>query len=114
MDSKRHVKQPKIVNNRKKIFKFIKKNMTDYDIMRTDFEDWIFEGDDEPNLEKLYKLNKKKLLKCSDSMIDYLLHTIKLIKKQYIHNMDKESMVVFPTSGFCWNARGKFVIFNER
>jgi hypothetical protein len=105
---------PKFDTKRQKVFNFIKDKLNDYDVERTDFEDWVFSGDEEPNIEKIYALNKKKLLSCPDSFIDYLLYSIRLIKKEVIYNMDKESMIPFPTSGFCWNAKGNFIFFNER
>jgi hypothetical protein len=98
---------------RKKIYNFIIQNLSEYDIERTDYEEWIFDNDSEPNLQKLYKLNKQKLLEASDEFITYLLLTIKFIKQNKLHNMDKESMVSFPTSGF-WDAKGHFTLFNER
>jgi hypothetical protein len=101
---------------RKKIFDFIKKTMDKYDIDRTDDDDieWIFEDDTKPDINKLYEFNKEQLLSSDDKFIKYLLRTIKLIKNKKINNMDKESMVIFTTSGFCWSASGKFTIFNER
>jgi hypothetical protein len=52
--------------------------------------------------------------KSCDSFILWLIQLIKLIKEDKINNMDKESMVSFPTSGFCWNAKCEFIMFNER
>ena len=41
--------------------------------------------------------------KCDSNMTIWLINLTKLIKKQKIHNMDKETMVDFDSSGFCWN-----------
>ncbi len=47
-------------------------------------------------------------------MLIWLINLIKLIKKEKIFNMDKETMVDFDSSGFCWNKKRQLVIFNER
>ena len=73
-------------------------SITNYDIERTDFKSWGFQDID----------------KCDSNMTIWLINLIKLIKKQKIHNMDKETMVDFDSSGFCWNKDKKLVIFNER
>ena len=52
--------------------------------------------------------------KCDSNMTIWLINLIKLIKKQKIHNMDKETMVEFDSYGFYWNKDKKVVIFNER
>jgi hypothetical protein len=49
--------------NRKKIYNFIAQNLSDSDIERKDYEEWIFYNDSEPNLQKLYKFNKQKFIR---------------------------------------------------
>jgi len=96
-------------NYKNKIKEFIRKNISDNDIERTDFESWGFQ-----DIDELYELNDKMVDKCDSNMTIWLINLIKLIKKQKIHNMDKETMVDFDSSGFCWNKDKKLVIFNER
>jgi len=88
---------------------FIRETMDESELERTDFEQWQFS-----NIEEFYKLNDHIVDKCSETMIQWLINLIKLIKKEKLHNMDKESMVNFPTSGFCCNKDKQLVIFNER
>jgi hypothetical protein len=96
-------------NNRIYIKKFIRGVITEYDIGRSDDG-----GRWQEDIEELYKLNDNMIDKSCDSFILWLIQLIKLIKEEKINNMDKEYMVSFPTSGFCWNAKCEFIIFNER
>ena len=96
-------------NNRDYIKDFIRGVITEYDIKRVDDEDtWI------EDIDELYELNDTMVDKSCDSFILWLVQLIKLIKDEKLNNMDKESMISFPTSGFCWNAKCEFIIFNER
>lgn len=88
---------------------FIRETMDESELERTDFESWEFK-----DIDQFYELNDHMVDKCSDTMIEWLINTIKLIKKEQLHNMDKENMVDFPTSGLCWNKKKQLVIFNER
>ena len=129
-------------NDMKKIYKFIVSNMDSYDLERSDNDNWKFkfvceeccasdcrcdydcdsdcdsdqhERDESP--ESIYLnfcvFQKEKIKTLSKSEILELLVLMNLIQKG-IGNMDKESMVVFNASGFCYDANGKLVIFNER
>ena len=66
------------------------------------------------NIDELYELNDKMVDKFDSNMIIWVINLTKLKKKQKIHNMDKETMVDFKSSGFYWNKDKKLVIFNER
>lgn len=94
---------------KKKIKNFIRETIDDYDIERTEFDSWDFKS-----INELYKLNDKMVDTCDDALILWLAYLIKLIKQEKINNMDKESMVEFTTSGFCWNKNKELVLFNER
>ena len=94
---------------KKEIKNFIRETIDDYDIERTDFDSWKFK-----NINELYRLNDKMVDTSEDVLIIWLTYLIKLIKQEKVKNMDKESMVNFTTSGFCWNKDKELVLFNER
>jgi len=98
-----------IAKGKKIIKKFVKSTIDDYDIERTDMDEWHFK-----DIDALYEFNDIIINNLDDTMVMWLCQLIKYIKKDKICNMDKETMVPFPTSGFCWNLEGKLVIFNER
>jgi hypothetical protein len=72
-------KQLTLEDYKNKIKKFIRKNITNYDIDRTDFESWGFK-----NIDELYELNDKMVDKCDSNMTIWLINLIKLIKKKKI------------------------------
>ena len=95
--------------HRKHLKRFVRKHISEHDLDRTDdSEEWNFSN------QTLYQENDKQI----DALSKYDLRTVyglfELIKKGKVANMDKESMACMSTSGFCWNAEGQFVIFNER
>ena len=98
-----------LASYRTTIKEFIRENISDYDIERADYESWNFQ-----DIDELYELNDKMVDKCDSNMLIWLINLIKLIKKEKICNMDKEAMVDFDSSGFCWNKKRQLVIFNER
>ena len=83
--------------------------MTKYDLGRNhDINDKLpvdYEIFKKKQHEYINKLNLKQLkeLKCLMKMI-----------KSGICIMDKEDMVTFNASGFCFNSEGKIIVFNER
>ena len=100
------------LDDRKAIKEFVLSKVDKYDIER-------FRQNDSTELQ--FK-DMKDFKRWNEDAIDDLppstLATVKglmqLIESGKICNMDKESSVNFPTSGFCWNLDGKLVIFNEQ
>lgn len=93
---------------------FIYKTMDDYSYERAeelgnDLNDWNFKSYDH-----FCKYNSKKVDKSKKKFINWLIQLSYMISQNKIGNMDKESMVVFNSSGFCWDKNGRFVIFNEQ
>ena len=66
-------------NYKNKIKEFIRENITNYDIKRTDFESWGFK-----DIDELYELNDKMVDKCDSNMTIWLINLTKLIKKQWL------------------------------
>ena len=71
------------------------------------------------NIEELHEHNFQQIDKLNPKMIHKLLMLKSLIQDgvgedNKCRNMDKESMVPFRTSGFCFNKKGDLIIFNER
>ena len=93
--------------NRTIIKEFIRNNINDDDIKRVN-DEWKIGIDD------LYQLNDNIVDNCDNSFISWLMDLIILINDKQLNNMDKEHMICFPISGFCWNYKHEFVIFNER
>jgi hypothetical protein len=93
--------------NRNIIKKFIRNNINEYDIGRVG-DEW------EIGIDDLYQLNDNMVDNSDNSFILWLLELINLINNKQLNNMDKEDMICFPISGFCWNHKREFVIFNER
>ena len=95
-------------DNRNFIKKFVLKLMRKYDFER-DHDQWLgFK-----KFSEFRKKNKQMIELCSNSDIDWLMELIKKINSNKIKNMDKDSMVPFDVSGFCWNNYNKLVIYNN-
>ena len=60
------------------------------------------------------KKNEEIIKALSQKEVNSLLILIDYISNNKICNMDKDDMIDFTSSGFCWNSHGKLVIFNEK
>ena len=114
-----------IVNN-DKLLNFIKKNMyeDDYDRNGTRVNHW-YDRDDTKNVETEEDINDKipyeefiknqelQINKLDNSVKDTLFDLIRMIEDNEIKLMDKESMLHFNCSGFCFDSKGKLILFNE-
>ncbi len=111
-------------NKLKLIFDFITENMTSYDLSRNDDDaKWKFvdeyDSDDDSDVEEElnYDAFKKFQLVQLESLSEPELFNLVLLMNMInngISIMDKECMVAFDSSGFCFDKNGKLVIFNER
>ena len=61
-----------------------------------------------------FRTKQRAFLKNSDDDTIEHLRIMKLLIEKGTMSMDKERMVPFRTSGFCFDTEGKIVIFNER
>jgi len=60
------------------------------------------------------KKNEEIIKALSKKEVNWLLILIDNITIKKMSNMDKDDMIDFTSSGFCWNSNGKLVIFNEK
>ena len=60
------------------------------------------------------KKNEEIIKALSKKEVNWLLILIDNITIKKMSNMDKDDMIDFTSSGFCWNSHGKLVIFNEK
>ena len=60
------------------------------------------------------KKNEEIIKALSKKEVNWLLILIDNITIKKMSNMDKDDMIDFTSSGFCWNNDGKLVIFNEK
>lgn len=101
-----------LIQRKQAIVDFIIKHFTVYDFERSNSlnngDDGIYFG----NYDELIEYQRKALEPMSEGQIASLEMLILMIPT--MNNMDKESMVVFETSGFVFNKNAKIVIFNER
>ena len=74
-----------------------------------EYKEWNF-----TDMQHFYEHNFKIINSMNDDQIKKMIDFIMLSKELNLHLMDKESFVGFPFSGFCFNAKGDFVAFNER
>ena len=71
--------------------------------------DWDF-----TDITHFYEHNSKMVESLNDEMVQTIIDLIILRKELNIVLMDKEHCGCFEQSGFCFNSKGEFVIFNER
>ena len=101
------------------IYDFIVSTFGKYDLdryndrFRNDEERKQF-GFDFGSMANFRAVQKKFVDEANEKMIVKLEALMLLIKTDEVNLMDKESMVPFPASGFCFDTEGKLIVFNER
>lgn len=96
-------------SERKQILSFIITHISEDDMRFNDSEFSKIE-----DIDDIYRTNAEIIHDLELPMVKWLIQLIELINNNFIHNMDKDNMAVFQSSGFCWDMRGNFVIFNEK
>ena len=94
---------------RKLIKDFVFSTMEEYDLERDDEYELGFK-----TYNAFKKKNNEMIKLCTNDDIIWLTGLIDRINNNKLRNMDKQYMIPFETSGFCWNKEGNLVIFNER
>lgn len=106
---------------------FIREGIDKRDLNRAEGDEYFLSkfrnDDDNDDLEKVInrflKFNDKCIDESSDDRIIFLHQLTRMINNGECQNMDKESMVSFTTSGFCFRKDNRsdkavLVVFNER
>lgn len=106
--------ETKVMNEPRKILlEFILKHMDEYDIHRCyDTECFGF-----TNLEMFETYQREAIVLIDENLVKAMTELMHFIKLKVVSNMDKESMIPFPSSGFYLFPRGSKInlcIFNER
>lgn len=96
---------------RKRIVAFVKNNFQKWDFERASDHERIEEFGF-ASLKEMYAFNEKKILEADNDLLMLMKLLMEMTGK--VSLMDKESMVAFKASGFCFGKNGKFIIFNER
>lgn len=102
------------------IYYFIIENFTAYDLER--YTDTLFSEEENRekfglnfgSIENFRAMQKKFVDRASNEMIEKLNILMLMIESKEMKLMDKECMVPFTASGFCFNTEGKLYVFNER
>ena len=104
---------------REVLFNFIQKTFDEGDLERADGEEqeeWSFSEDKDISVQYKVFLSQQKVFlnRLMGRELDRLLGIVFLIEDNGLCIMDKEDMVGWEASGFCFNKEGKLVIFHPR
>ena len=100
------------LEDRKEIQQFVISKVNKYDLER--FRELDSTALAFKNLKDFKRWNEDAIDDLAPSTLATVKGLMQMIQAGKVHNMDKESCVDFPSSGFCWNLDSKLVIFNER
>lgn len=78
-----------------------------------DFETFCHDRE-EPNIGDFFRVQKEVINRLSRDELRYYSRLIDSIENEMFQTMDKESMVIWPVSGFFFSVSGKLVFFHER
>jgi hypothetical protein len=90
------------------LIKFINDGIDEYELERITESDLNFK-----NYDDFKEFQTKHIESIDKKEINRLIVLINFIRSG-MFIMDKESMVAFESSGFCFNSDGKLIVFNER